>query len=243
MQFERDGFIHVREFLSPAKLTEVRQRIEDYKREIAPTLESHRVLYDVEGNNCTIKHMVDVDKADPYFATFLNDQTRKLASAMLGENALPQNLEYFDKGPGVGKPTPAHQDGFYFCLRPNHAVTLWIALDDCDEGNGCMSYVPGSHKQGILEHQASGVVGFSQGLNYAPSPGERLFTARGSAGDCFAHHSMTIHLAGANNSDRHRRSLGCVYYGESCERDEDAWTRYRANLELQRKNHPLGSAR
>jgi len=242
-QFERKGFIHVQGFLSPAELSEAMQRVERYKREIAPMLESHRVLYDTDGDNRSVKHLVELDKADPYFAAFLNGKPRRLASGMLGENALPQNVEYFDKGPFIGKPTPAHQDGFYFCLKPNHAITLWIALEDCDEENGCMSYVPGSHKHGIIEHHASGVVGFSQELNYAPSPGEKLFMARGNAGDCFAHHSMTIHLAGPNKSDRHRPSLGCVYYGERCERDEEAWARYLANVELQRKLHVVGATR
>jgi phytanoyl-CoA hydroxylase len=239
--FERDGFVHVKGFLSPSELADVRRRVERYKVEIAPTLESYRVLYDVEGGVRSIKQMVDLDKADPCFADLIDGDGRRLATALLGEDALPQTVEYFDKGPGIGKPTPPHQDGYYFCLKPNHAVTVWVALDDCDEENGCMSYVSGSHRNGIIDHHASGVVGFSQGLDYAPSPGEKLFVAKGGAGDCFAHHSVTIHLAGANRSDRHRQSLGMIYYGRSAHRDEDAFARYKANVEQQRKQYGAGA--
>src|SRR5207244_2377907 len=114
-------------------------------------LESYRVLYDLEEGERAVKQIVDMDKADDYFAELLHGPKAKgLARELLGEEVAPQTLEYFDKGPRIGKPTPAHQDGYYFCLTPNHAVTLWIALDDCDAENGCMSYVIGSHKKGVI---------------------------------------------------------------------------------------------
>lgn len=43
-----------------------------------------------------------------------------------------------------------HTDGEYisdqFLPKENNALTIWIALDDADEGNGCLEYVEGSHK-------------------------------------------------------------------------------------------------
>ena len=43
-------------------------------------------------------------------------------------------------------------------------LTLWLALEDVDEENGCMYYVPGSHKQGLLQHYKTDMIGFSQAL-------------------------------------------------------------------------------
>jgi hypothetical protein len=66
------------------------------------------------------------------------------------------------------------QDGFYFHIKPNKAVTMWMALDAADEENGCLVYTTGSHKTGIRPHQASGVLGFSQkcacGLGIVAAP-------------------------------------------------------------------------
>ena len=43
------------------------------------------------------------------------------------------NLQYFNKSPGANKPTPPHQDGYYFMITPCEAVTMWLALDEVDD--------------------------------------------------------------------------------------------------------------
>lgn len=72
----------------------------------------------------------------------------KLASILLHDEVIGKNIQYFNKPPKIGKPTPAHQDGYYFMLEPNEAVTMWMALEPVDEENGCVRYVKGSHKKG-----------------------------------------------------------------------------------------------
>ncbi len=234
-QFNEEGFVHIEGFLSPADLREVRDALERYKREVVPTFkpEEHRALYDTIDGVRHLKHLVDIGAAEPYFARLLNEgKTRALAETLLGEQVTPESAAYFEKAPRVGTPTPAHQDGFYFCLKPNHALTLWIALDDCDQENGCLHYVRGSHRRGVLLHAGSGVTGFSQGL--AAGAGDTC-AIHARAGDCLAHHSLTIHSADANRSERPRRSLGLVYYAASAVRDEEAHHRYMESLALQRR--------
>jgi ectoine hydroxylase-related dioxygenase (phytanoyl-CoA dioxygenase family) len=65
-------------------------------------------------------------------------------------------MQYFNKPPSVGQPTPPHQDGYYFMLDPCEAVTMWFALDEVDEENGRMRYVP------VFVTQASSVRCFSE---------------------------------------------------------------------------------
>ena len=91
-------------------------------------------------------------------------------NAPFGEPVVPQGAEYFNKPAKIGKPTPAHQDGYYFKLKPNHAVTLWLALESVDAENGCVRYVQGSHRHGLRAHGRSGVLGFSQGMLDFPQP-------------------------------------------------------------------------
>src|SRR5207247_656920 len=59
------------------------------------------------------------------------------------------------KPPLVGSEKLPHQDNAYFRVAPDDAViTCWCALDDATIENGCMHYLPGSHRLGIVEHDA-----------------------------------------------------------------------------------------
>jgi phytanoyl-CoA hydroxylase len=240
--FDEQGFVHVSAFLSPVELEDVVSHLGRYKREVAPTLGPNRVLYDTVGQEKFLKQLVDMQDADPFFANWLrSERVERLASELLGERAVPQTLEYFEKAPQQGTPTPPHQDGYYFCLKPNLALTMWVAIDDCDDDNGCLSYVPGSHKFGIIDHESSNVTGFSQGLPSDHRDRSKAKAQHVRAGDCLIHHCATIHFAGPNQSDRWRRSFGLVFYAESARRDMAAWERYQASVERQRRQ--LATAR
>jgi len=41
---------------------------------------------------------------------------------------------------------PSHQDSVFLYTDPPSAVGFWFALEDCTKTNGCLSFVPGSHK-------------------------------------------------------------------------------------------------
>ena len=42
---------------------------------------------------------------------------------------------------------PPHQDSTFLYTDPPSAVGLWFALENCTSSNGCLSFVPGSHKR------------------------------------------------------------------------------------------------
>ncbi|MBW3664070.1 MAG: phytanoyl-CoA dioxygenase family protein [Actinobacteria bacterium] len=52
------------------------------------------------------------------------------------------------KPPGTREEVRWHQDRSYWPLDAPLGVTLWIALDDADEDNGCLRYVVGTHLLG-----------------------------------------------------------------------------------------------
>ena len=234
--YDRDGYVHVCGFLSTNELADARQNLERYKMNVAPTLPVNRVLYDVIGGDKFLKQLVDMQDADSFFNNWLrNERNAQLAATLLGEPGIPQTLEYFEKAPHRGTPTPPHQDGYYFCLKPDSALTMWVAMDDCDEENGCLNYIRGSHHHGIVDHESSNVTGFSQGLAQDIRNQRDAMPMQVKAGDCLIHHCATVHFAGPNRSNRWRRSFGMVYYGRSAKRDELAWQRYTSSLNQQRK--------
>ncbi|MGK0200780.1 MAG: phytanoyl-CoA hydroxylase [Yoonia sp.] len=141
-------------------------------------------------------------------------------------------MQYFNKPPGLGKPTPAHQDGYYFMLKPCAAVTMWMALEKVDQENGCVRYVPGSHKRGMRDHQRTSTLGFSQGIaDWSDEDEAAALPFPAEPGDLLVHSAMTIHRADGNNSpDRSRPAMGFVYFAESAKTDEQAKAAYQKHL-------------
>ena len=173
---------------------------------------------------------------DAWFRDLFEDGSiRAIAAAAMGEEAVPTNLQYFNKPAGIGQPTPPHQDGYYFHLTPCKAVTGWLALEPVDDENGCIHYVRGSHKgTGFRPHGRSNVLGFSQGMTDFGTETDQAGTVSfpGDAGTFLMHDARTVHWAGANRSPtRSRRALGFVYFGASARVDEASKAAYKAKLE------------
>jgi hypothetical protein len=72
-----------------------------------------------------------------------------------------------------------HQDYSYWTrTKPMAHLTCWTGLDDADTQNGCMYYVPGSHRWGLLDKPAlagdmDGIMGYlseDQKREFKPVP-------------------------------------------------------------------------
>jgi len=59
-----------------------------------------------------------------------------------------QTMVYF-KPPGA-KGQALHQDQRYLCVEPGTCIAAWLALDDTDEENGCLTVVPGTQDLPML---------------------------------------------------------------------------------------------
>ena len=162
----------------------------------------------------------------------MNGRPRTLAEEVLGETVVTRNMQYFNKAPGINQPTPAHQDGFYFMLEPCHAVTLWLAMDEAEEENGCVRYICGSHKRGMRPHAKTKTLGFSQGISdYSEEDRRNETSCPAQPGDLLAHHALTIHRGYANQSiTRNRRALGLIFYGRSARENNKAHDIYQKHL-------------
>jgi phytanoyl-CoA hydroxylase len=228
-RFQRDGFAVLRGYLSPDEVEHLRAGFARFVAEIAPRLDRRAVMYEDYGDRSTIKQSHALDEEPSLAAWKSHGKIHDLAEAMLGP-VRAQNVEYFDKPVGRNHATPPHQDGYYFCLRPNEALTVWIPLEPIDEENGALVYVKGSHRFGVREHGASNILGFSQGLLEDPLNFGEPVVCTVSPGDVLVHHSLTVHYAGANRSTRRRPVIAYTYFSKRAERDEEAKARYEAAL-------------
>lgn len=55
------------------------------------------------------------------------------------------------KQPEIGGAVPPHQDSTFLYTDPPSAVGFWYALEDATVQNGCLSFLPGSHKRQAVE--------------------------------------------------------------------------------------------
>lgn len=126
------------------------------------------------------------------------------------------------KPSSVGGVNGWHQDSpAWPVLTPQtEQVTAWVALDDVDEDNGCMSMVPGSHQWG----DRSGLLHTFKDYDDLPATCDGHAVKRVlrpvKKGHVHFHHSLTWHGSHANRSGRPRRAIALHYMTDQ--------TRYRA---------------
>lgn len=237
--YSERGFLEVRDFVAGLLLDELIENVQRFIGEIVPGMPPEHAFYEDKSAADSLKQVQNMGDYDPWFYDLLTKGAfREVAEKLLAGPVVPKNLQYFSKPAGIGRPTPPHQDGYYFMLDPCDAITMWFALDRIDEENGCVRYVKGSHVRGMRPHARTQTLGFSQGITDYPSQEDSEFEVAvlADAGDLLVHDAMTIHRADGNvSADRSRRALGFVYYSERARVDADARAAYQKQLTQEMK--------
>ena len=87
-------------------------------------------------------------------------------------------------------------------------LTCWIGLDDATRDNGCLQYVPGSHRWQLLP--ITGLAGDMNGIQAVLSDEQkrqfRPVPIELKKGQCAFHHPMMVHGSYENRTDGPRRA-------------------------------------
>jgi ectoine hydroxylase-related dioxygenase (phytanoyl-CoA dioxygenase family) len=113
--------------------------------------------------------------------------------------------------PPFGNPTAWHLDNPYWSFSSPDALSLWVALDDATLGNGCLWYLPGTHR---LTRTDNVGIGQNMGALLAAYPewrGIEPVACPCPAGSAVFHNGLTAHGAGANMTNKPRRAMTCAY--------------------------------
>ena len=232
--YDEDGFVVIRGFLDANEVAEVKLNLNRYISEIVPTLPATDAFYEDIEQKETLKQLFRMQTHDSYFdQEIAGGRFSRLADELLGEGANHQGIMYFNKSPGIGLPTPPHQDGYYWKIIPCNGLTMWLALEKVDEENGCLHYSKGSQSLGLREHRQTNTLGFSQGIVDFPNDDDRTGDTSifAEAGDLLVHQAKTVHWASGNDSiTRTRQSMGLVYYAPEVEIDKSSQDAYSKSL-------------
>lgn len=225
--YERDGCIRIRGFLTPERVAEVRKNLERYIRDILPGVPEGARVFEADGK--AVRNLWNLEKYDPWFDEFARDpKILELIGKLVHGEPLLVAVETFNKPARIGSGVPHHQDNAYFCQSPPDMLTLWIALDPATMENGPIYYVKGSHKNGTKPHHASGVKGNSMLLSDAPVPDPaKEMCGTLNSGDALIHHCQTIHYSAPNKSDQPRCGFLLVYKGSHTREDPALREAYR----------------
>ena len=141
---------------------------------------------------------------------------------LIGPNIICWASHFFNKLPNDNRPVPYHQDAGGWLLSPTRTVTVWLAIDDTDEDNAPMEFLPGSHNVGPIawkrtEQKNPVFQGELIGLEKFAKPYKNTL----KAGDFSLHADLIAHGSGPNTSNKRRCGLTIRYIDPSATKPLD----------------------
>ena len=135
-----------------------------------------------------------------------------IAESLIGPNIQLFHDQALYKPAYHGGEVHWHQDNGYWRCTPPNLVSIWMALDDADEENGCMNVIPGSHLEGLAAHdRATSEKGALPALLAVEADVNRAVAVPVKAGHAMVHHCMTLHQTNPNPTPRERRAMVIHY--------------------------------
>jgi phytanoyl-CoA hydroxylase len=218
-RFENDGYLVVEGLVPSVVLAELRERIDSIQRqaETATQVEGQAGKFNFlaeSGGTATttvtraIRKLSELAPADERFRAVASSPAIVDIVAALtggGDNVMLHSDQVFLKPAFCGSEKPLHQDNSYFRILPNSAgLTCWMAIDDATIENGCLNYIPGSHKLGLVRHKPmANPIHLTPDVDFPLPPAVAVPIP---AGSCIFHHLLCMHSSKANHSANHRRA-------------------------------------
>lgn len=203
--FHKNGFVQVSDILTNDEIEYFRKIYEDF---LAGNISTDGHRSDLSGSNSKKELIVQIMRPSilhpPLRESVLHQKAERLVKDLLGEDMELDFDMLIDKSPYTNKETPFHQDEAYWLdMEDKRAASCWVALDNVSKDNGCMWFVPESHKSELRSHTQIGNGGALKCKAYE----EEATAIELSAGSCTFHHGRTIHYARGNKTGRRRRAI------------------------------------
>ena len=206
--FQEDGYVVVRGLFTPEEAAVYRDHFMDLRA--ANTYPGDFAGVDLTSNDPLKRfpRMIHMHRWDPVSLQWLLDPRLDQAmTALLGASPFAVQTMLYFKPPGA-RGQALHQDQYYLRVQPGTCLAAWMALDDCDEENGCLQVVPGTHTLPLLctveadTNQSFTDVTVPLADGMTPTPVQM------QAGDVLFFNGQLVHGSFPNTSaDRFRRSL------------------------------------
>ncbi|WP_163537528.1 phytanoyl-CoA dioxygenase family protein [Gracilibacillus sp. YIM 98692] len=223
--YQENGFVQVDTVISSDEVEELRTYLDEVMNN-----ESERSVQNSKKGAAYYKVLnqrVNTWRDHGGMAKFvLSERLAGMANQLIGHKGIRLFHDHaLLKMPLDSKETPWHQDYPYWPMKEPGALSIWLTLDDVDEQNGCMKFLPKTHK--LKDLKAVDLVNSHDIFDDAKTKGQlldkdRAVTVPLKAGSCTFHDGLTFHAAYSNQTDKPRRVLaiifmpdGTIYSGKS----------------------------
>ena len=132
---------------------------------------------------------------------------------LIGPDILCWGSSFFTKKAGDRRFVSWHQDSTYYGLSEPETATVWYAFTKSDAEAGCMRFIPGSHRDGILEHDETWAKDnlLMRGQTVRGIDETAAVDVQLEPGEFSIHHESVVHGSGSNDSDHERIGLSIHY--------------------------------
>ena len=221
-QYDSHGFVIIENLLTTAELATWRSAVDEAVRE--------RGGVKIPGTDIKTGGDDGINKGDAeYFGNVFDQlvnlwQTNERVKTLMLHEQLGELACRLSRSSGIriwhdqalikrpwANPTTLHLDTPFWSFSSPNALSIWVALDDATLTNGCLYFLPGSHKKTNYQH-----IGITQNMNaifqtYPELASIAAVAAPMKAGSASFHNGLCIHGAGPNMTPGFRRAMTCAY--------------------------------
>ena len=227
-RFDTDGYVFIPGLLEPGLLLDLRRQIVDIcadcgwlKQDSDPMDAISWTAPKVEGEEAYFEVYDRIQRLQDFHALAHESAVLKLMRGLLGESAFPHPLSIARLVFPESKEwsTPPHQD-YVNNQGTQDLYACWIPLSDCPRSLGSLAILEGSHRLGLQPVEYALGAGHRQASLPAEAASMEWVAGDFKLGDVIAFHSLTIHRALPNDTDRMRISVDFRYQAEGEEATE-----------------------
>jgi len=205
--YDKNGYIFPLRIMSEEQALDYRRQLEQIEIQYQDDAEAqHAIRY---YSNFVLPFCYEIT---------LRKEILEPVKAILGEDLLVWNLALWIKEPQTDDYVSWHQDLTYWGLDDTDEITAWLALSRATTESGCMRFIPGSHKQNIVEHKDtfSKQNLLSRGQEIAVEVDEfQAVDVKLKPGEMSLHHGRMFHASEPNKSNDRRIGLAIRYINPS----------------------------
>jgi phytanoyl-CoA hydroxylase len=219
--YQADGFIVIENFLSPEEL--------DHWRQAVTMAVEERAGIKIPGKDIKTGEADGINEDSDYFAKVFDQllnlwQTNAAVKELMLDQRIGQMAAQLSGAEGIriwhdqaltkrpwANPTAWHLDTPFWSFSDRRAISIWVALDDATLENGCLFFIPGSHKLTTFDRITIGRNMDGIFDVYPQLKSMRSVAAPMKAGSCSFHNGLTVHGANANMTNGFRQAMTCAY--------------------------------
>ncbi len=218
--YQREGYVIQEDFLSREELAEmtaaVMRSVETLGGRRLAGVENEDLEETDDYYTGVFLQRVNLWKIDPTIAGFfLSAALGRMLCELAGIDGIRMWHDHTLQKLPWANPTSWHVNAPNWSFHSRDVLSVWIALDDATIQNGCMYFLPGTHKTAQFDRNAG--FGPQVGALFDVYPEWRDIEAvpiELNAGAASVHNGLLAHGAGPNMSPHPRRAMVCIYMPE-----------------------------